>query len=50
MCLVANANRDPKKTRPFRPADFDPHLRKKEPVAAKVGIDVLRQVFVERRA
>lgn len=48
MCLVANANRDPKKTRPFKPADFDPHLRKKEPVVAKVGIDVLKQVFVDR--
>jgi len=23
--LLANANRDPKKHRPFRPADFNPH-------------------------
>ena len=25
--LVANANRDPKRTRPFRPSDFDPYAR-----------------------
>ncbi len=23
--LIANVNRDPKKGRPFKPADFDPH-------------------------
>ena len=25
MALVANVNRDPKRTRAFRPADFDPY-------------------------
>lgn len=25
LCLLANVNRDPKKTRAYRPADFDPH-------------------------
>jgi hypothetical protein len=25
MALIANVNRDPKKGRPFEPADFDPH-------------------------
>ena len=25
--LVANANRDPKRSRPFKPADFDPYAR-----------------------
>jgi hypothetical protein len=48
LALTANAHRDPKKTRPFQPADFDPHRRGKEPVAAKVGIAVLKQVFVDR--
>ncbi|MBM3982765.1 MAG: hypothetical protein FJ304_21340 [Planctomycetes bacterium] len=48
LALLANANRDPKKTRPFRPGDFNPHLRRKEPIAAKVGIAVLKQVFVDR--
>lgn len=48
LVLLANAHRDPKKCRPFLPADFNPHLRRKEPVAAKVGIAVLKQVFVDR--
>jgi hypothetical protein len=48
LALLANAHRDPKKIRPFTPADFHPHLRRKEPVAAKVGIAVLKQVFVDR--
>jgi hypothetical protein len=25
--LVANANRDPKRGRPFKPSDFDPYVR-----------------------
>ena len=24
MALIANVNRDPKKTKPFKPSDFDP--------------------------
>lgn len=48
LALLANAHRDPRKTGPFRPADFHPHLRHKPPVAAKVGIAVLKQVFVDR--
>jgi hypothetical protein len=48
LALLANAHRDPKKGRPFTPADFNPHLRRKEPVVAKVGIAVLKQVFVDR--
>ena len=27
MALIANAHRDPKKTRAFRPGDFDPFAR-----------------------
>jgi hypothetical protein len=26
-CLIANANRDPKKHRPFKPSDFDPYSK-----------------------
>ncbi len=25
LALIANVNRDPKKTRPFKPSDFDPY-------------------------
>lgn len=46
LAMLANANRDPKKTRPFKPSDFDPHQVSKRPVA-KVSIDVLKTVFVD---
>lgn len=28
MALIANAHRDARKTRPFKPADFDPFARR----------------------
>lgn len=38
-CLIANVNRDPKKTKPFSPADFNPweagtrnHSKTKHPI------------------
>ena len=31
MALIANVNRNPKKTRGFRPADFDPFAEKPGP-------------------
>jgi hypothetical protein len=48
MCVIANCHRDPKKTRPFTPADFDPHRQRKDAPQVKVGIGVLKQVFVNR--
>ena len=48
MALIANANRDPKKTRPFKPSDFDPFARASKS-APKVGIGVLKSVFIEGR-
>ncbi len=47
MALIANTQRDPKKTRPFRPGDFDPFAVSK-PVP-KVGVGILKQVFIEKR-
>lgn len=48
LALQANIHRDPRKSAPFRPADFHPHLRQKPVVSAKVGIGVLKQIFVDR--
>ncbi len=49
LALTANCHRDPKKTRPFQPADFHPHERSnKKPAHMKVGIGILKQVFVNR--
>ncbi len=28
LSLIANVNRDPKKSNPFKPSDFDPHARR----------------------
>ncbi|MCI0333700.1 MAG: hypothetical protein L0228_10820 [Planctomycetes bacterium] len=50
LAMLANVHRDPKKSRALRPADFHPHLRHEKPIITKVGINVLKQVFVDRRS
>jgi hypothetical protein len=44
MALLANLHRDPKKTRAFKPADFDPFVKSK-PVPI-VGLEGLKEMFV----
>lgn len=46
MALLANCHRDPKKTRAYRPSDFDPFNQPKEQAHVEVGIDILK-VFVD---
>ncbi len=48
LALLANLHRDPKKTRLYKPADFNPHLRGREVTIRKVGVSVLKQVFVNQ--
>uniref|UniRef100_A0A7C4LJ03 Uncharacterized protein n=1 Tax=Schlesneria paludicola TaxID=360056 RepID=A0A7C4LJ03_9PLAN len=50
MALLANAHRDPKKTRPLKPIDFHPHRKPspKPPAPPKADISVLKTVFVDR--
>ena len=46
MALIANANRDPKKHRAFRPTDFDPFsqtLKTKQ----KVDVSILKDIFID---
>lgn len=43
MALLANCHRDPKKRKPYTPADFDPFAEK--PKSAPVGIDALRALL-----
>jgi hypothetical protein len=50
LAMLANVHRDAKKTRAYRPADFHPHRRHEQPTITKVGINVLKQVFVERQS
>jgi hypothetical protein len=45
MALIANCNRDPKRTKAFRPADFDPFRKPDRPIS--VGIDILKDVFID---
>jgi hypothetical protein len=48
MALIANTQRDPKKTRAFKPSDFDPFSTSSEG-APNAGIGVLKAVFIDRR-
>ena len=50
LALLANCHRDPKKTRPYKPAQFHPHGRPRKPApAATADIGLLKTVFVDRR-
>ena len=51
MALIANCHRDPKKSRPFKPADFDPYLERKADrlVVDKENIGLLKQAFASAR-
>lgn len=44
LALIANAHRDPKKTRAFKPGDFDPFTKPTKPMM--VGVEVLKDVFL----
>ena len=46
MALLANVNRDPKKHRPFRAADFEPFTASKK-AKPMVDISVLKDVFID---
>ena len=51
LALLANVNRDPKKTRPFRPADFDPYTardKKGEAIELK-DMGALKDAFVNSK-
>ncbi|WP_417850654.1 hypothetical protein [Thalassoglobus sp.] len=53
MALISNCHRDPKKSRAARPKDFHPHTQPKSNRSSdpkpRVGVEVLKQVFVDRR-
>jgi len=48
--IIANAYRDPKKSRPFKPADFNPHFTKGKHsadaiVVTKGNMSVMKDMF-----
>ena len=46
MALIANANRDAKKHRAFRPTDFDPFAVTHKP-KQKVDVSILKDIFID---
>jgi len=46
MALIANANRDAKKHRAFRPTDFDPFSVTHKP-KQKVHVSILKDIFID---
>jgi len=48
MALIANANRDAKKHRAFRPNDFDPFSQTPKP-KQKVDVSILKDIFIKGR-
>ena len=53
LAMLANVNRDPKKTKPFKPSDFDPYgsaNKSAKPVIRKgEDFDILKMVFVDEQ-
>jgi len=50
LAMLANCHRDPKKTRPYKPADFQPRpAAPRSTPRPKADIGLLKQVFVDRR-
>lgn len=51
LALVANVNLDPKKTRAYRPADFDPYAQhdRRRVVADKDSLAILREALEGRK-
>ena len=46
MALIANANRDAKKHRAFRPTDFDPFSQTLKP-KQQVDVSILKEIFID---
>ena len=50
MALIANAHRDPKKNKAFKPRDFDPFTRSNtSKPAIRADVSVLKDVYIHGR-
>ena len=49
LAMIFNAHRDPKKTKPARPDDWNPHARKRS-VSMPGDIKLLKQAFVKPKS
>ena len=48
MALAVNLVRNPKKSKPAKPADFNPYFRKVSPIT-KVPLEILRDAFIKEK-
>jgi len=50
MALVANAHRDSKRHRPYRPKDFDPYRceEPEKPTTKLKDLSILKAIFVDK--
>jgi hypothetical protein len=51
LAMLANVNRDPKKSRPYKPADFNPYAETKKQagvVINKDNMDLLKTAFLKK--
>jgi hypothetical protein len=50
LAMTANCHRDPKKSKAFIPADFNPHERmdKDKPLVRTKDLGLLKQIFVDK--
>lgn len=49
LAMLANAHRDPKRTRSFKPADFNPYETERRTVGKTKDLGILKKVFVDNR-
>ena len=47
LAMLANAHRDPKRTRSFKPADFNPYETERRTVGKTKDLGILKTVFVD---
>jgi len=46
--MLANVHRDAKKSKAFKPTDFNPYTRKTDTKIENVGVDVLKMLVREQ--
>lgn len=49
LALLANAHRDPRRTRAFKPADFSPYETERQTVGKTKDLGILKTVFVDKQ-
>jgi hypothetical protein len=47
LAMLANVHRDAKKSKAFKPTDFNPYTRKTDTKIENVGVDVLKMLVKE---